>query len=88
MKSSGGITHRRGISDSVIMKSTQNMSAVNEVWQSLEDFCSLSIIFSEQHVELRSARMKRYNSDIVKLINWLSSYYPFLECKVIRYVYI
>lgn len=28
MKSSGGLTHGRGISDSVIMKWTQNMSAV------------------------------------------------------------
>lgn len=63
------------------------MSAVNEVCQSLEDFCSLSMVFSEQHVELRSARMKRDNSDIVKLTNWLSSYYPFPECKVIMSIF-
>jgi len=59
------------------------MSAVNEVCQCLEDFCDLSMVFSEQHVELRSARMKRNNSDIGKLTNWLFFYYPFPECKVI-----
>jgi len=87
MKSSGGLTYGRGISDSVLMKWTQNMSAVNEVCQSLEDFCSLSMIFSEQHVELRSAIMKRDNSDTEKLNNWLSSYYPFSECKVIMSIF-
>jgi len=87
MKSSGGLMHGRGISDSVYMKWTQHMSAVNEVCQSLEDLCGLSMFFSEQHVELRSARMKRDNSDIVKLTNWLSSYYPFPECKVIMSIF-
>lgn len=83
MKSSGWLTHGRGISDSVLMKWTQNMSAVNEVCQSLEDFCDLSMIFSEQHVELRSLRISRDNSDILQLTNWLSLYYPFPGCKVI-----
>jgi len=45
------------------------------------------LAFSEQHVELRSARMKRDNSDIVKLTNWLSSYYPFSECKIIMSIF-
>jgi len=45
MKSSGGLTRGRGIIDSVIMKWSQNMSAVNEVCQRLEDFCGLSMVF-------------------------------------------
>jgi len=59
------------------------MSAVNEVCQSLEDFCDLSMIFSEQHVELRSSRKSRDDSDILKQTNCLSLYNLFPEYKVI-----
>lgn len=45
MKSSGGLICGRSTCDSVFMKWTQNMSAVNKVCQSLEDF--FGMVFSE-----------------------------------------
>lgn len=65
MKSSGGLTHGRGIRDSALMKWTENMNTVNDICQNLEGFCELSNVFLEQHVELRTLRISRDNSDIL-----------------------
>ena len=43
----------------------------------MEKMCGVAFTSSEQHVEMREARIKRDSSDSKKLIEWFMQHYPF-----------
>lgn len=77
MKSIGGLTHGRGISNSVLTMWMLGMVYLHNVCDEIEKFCGISIETTEQHVDIRSARIVRDNEDLKKLINWFSQHSPF-----------
>ena len=77
MKSIGGLTHGRGITDSVLTKWTLGMVFLHNVSDEIERFCGISLETTEQHVDMRSSRIIRDNQDVGKLMNWFAEYHPF-----------
>src|SRR5436190_19326000 len=77
MKSIGGLTHGRGISNSVLTMWTLGMVYLHNVCDEIEKFCGISIETTEQHVDMRSTRIVRDNGDLKKLIDWFSQHPPF-----------
>lgn len=77
MKSQGGLTHGRGISSSVLSRWTGGMVFMLNVCESLERFWDISSSTSEQHVDMRAARVERDNSDVEKLTQYLDMHPPF-----------
>lgn len=55
MKCSGGLTHGRGITDSVSAKWVLFTIGLTEVSNEMEKFCNVSYVSSEQHVDTRIA---------------------------------
>ena len=83
MKTSGGLTHGRGITDSVLSRWILGMPASCETCSKVEEFCGLRSSYSEQHIELRSSRIMRDNKDTEKFRKWFLSHPPFSENKEI-----
>ncbi|CAH1155651.1 unnamed protein product [Phaedon cochleariae] len=77
MKSTGGLTHGRGITDSVLAKWILAMPVLAEVSEAIENFCSVSFATSEQHVDARVSRISRDTQDLEKFVDWFSSHNPF-----------
>ncbi|CAG9820707.1 unnamed protein product [Phaedon cochleariae] len=77
MKSIGGLTHGRGITDSVLTKWTLGMTFLHNVCDVIEDFCGIFSGTTEQHVDMRRSRILRDSKDTEKLINWFNQHYPF-----------
>lgn len=80
MKTSGGLTHGRGISDSTLAKWILTMPVLIDVTESLQKFCNINFATSEQHVDSRSSRLSRDTDDLNKLLKFLSSYETFKCC--------
>lgn len=83
MKSLGGLTHGRGIKDSVLSKWTLGMVYLHNVCDEIEQFCNVAFPTSEQHAEMTSSRINRDNGDVLKLMDWLCQHSPFPEVKVL-----
>lgn len=77
LKSSGGLSHGRGISDSTLTKWILTMPIVTTVSQQIEDLCGLSFRTCEQHTDARDSRIIRDNKDVHKLVDWFKSHDPF-----------
>lgn len=77
MKTSGGLTHGRGITDSTLSRWISGMPQCLQVSEALENFSGVITVASEQHVELRSSRIERDQQDLCKLIDWLEIRNPF-----------
>ncbi|KAK3924286.1 Leucine--tRNA ligase [Frankliniella fusca] len=77
MKSRGGLTHGRGVSDEVVARSLHSLPEASRVMQAVEDFCGLSTGSSEQHVELRDSRQITDSQDLEKFVLWLKMHNPF-----------
>ncbi|KMQ95977.1 hypothetical protein RF55_3772 [Lasius niger] len=77
MKSSGGHTQSRGITDSVITLWTLGMVYLHNMCDEMEKFCGISLETIEQHVDMRTSRVSRDNADLEKLVNWVSQHPPF-----------
>lgn len=76
MKTVGGLTGR-GFTDSILDKWTLAMPALPDICDTLEQFCDLSFVSGEQHVDSRESRMDQDNEDVNRLQHWLSSHDPF-----------
>ena len=87
MKSSGGLTHGRGITDSIVLKWILSSIIVSEVSNEMEKFCNVSYSTSEQHVDTSASRINRDLSDLSKLVNFFSNYHPFPNSNVISSIY-
>lgn len=77
MKTSGGLTQGRGITDSVITLWILGMVYLHNVCDEVEKFCGISLETTEQHVDMRNSRIIRDNADLKKLLNWFSQHKPF-----------
>lgn len=83
MKTSGGLTHGRGITDSVLSRWILGMPATCEMCTKVEEFCGLRSSYSEQHIELRPSRIVRDNEDTGRISQWFLSHPPFSDNKEI-----
>ena len=81
MKCLGGLTHGRGVQESVLSKWTLGMVFLHNICDEVEKFCNVDFSSSEQHVEMRSSRVNRDNDDVKKLMDWLCNHPPFPEVK-------
>lgn len=77
MKSTGGLTRGRGVSDSVLSKWILGTTATHDICTSLEQFSGVQFFSTEQHVDFREARQKRDLADVAKLTLWLENHPPF-----------
>ncbi|KYN10940.1 hypothetical protein ALC57_16910 [Trachymyrmex cornetzi] len=64
MKTQGGLTHGRGLSESVLTKFVLTMIILVEVCNEMEDFCNVSFATTEQHIDSREYRIKRDVADL------------------------
>ena len=77
MKSRGGLTRGRGVTDSGLAKWIHNMSALAALTEVVQTFFNVSFASSEQHVDGRPSRIKRDSADLNKLLQFFSTYNPF-----------
>ena len=80
MKTSGGLTHGRGITESVLKRWVQGMPGCSALINHFQDYCGKQFLTGEQHVELRMSRQIRDSSDVDKLIMWFTTHSPFPDC--------
>lgn len=79
MKSSGGLTHGRGITDSVLTRWTLGMVHMQNICDEVEAFCNVQTETSKQHVDMRTSRIDRDKDDTKKLHDWLIQHPPFAK---------
>lgn len=77
MKSQGGLTHGRGISNSVLARWTEGMVYMLNICEGHEIFWNVSCTTTEQHTDMRPARIERDSKDAEKLKSWLNVRTPF-----------
>lgn len=83
-KSHEGLTvHGRGITENVTAKWTMSMYSMMNISEQFEIFCDIYAESLEQHVDMRSSRVMRDNSDVEKLDTWRASHRPFPDSKEI-----
>lgn len=68
MKTQRGLTHGRGLSESVLVKFILTMVILVEVCNKMEDFCSVFFATTEQHVDSKEYRIKSDVADLEKLV--------------------
>ncbi|KAF6198043.1 hypothetical protein GE061_007789 [Apolygus lucorum] len=81
MKTYGGLTHGRGITDSVLSRWTVEMLCLQQICEQVELYTEVRSGTSEQHVDMRPSRVTRDNADVKKLKVWLSEHDPFQDNK-------
>ena len=74
MKSYGGLTRGRGVSDSVLARWTLGMLCLQSIFEQIELFADVRSETSEQHVDMRPTRVVRDNMDIGKLHAWFTEH--------------
>ena len=79
IKSRGGLTRGQGFTETVQLMWILSMHKCGEVFDSISSFTGLAHITSEQHVEMGGSHIKRDNTDLQKLIAWLSLCDPFCQ---------
>ncbi|GBO35595.1 hypothetical protein AVEN_267063-1 [Araneus ventricosus] len=77
MKSPGGLTCGRGITESVLTRWTFGMIHLHNICEEVEKYCNIISVTSEQHVDMRSFRIARDNENVEKLMQWFSQHIPF-----------
>ncbi|CAH0552820.1 unnamed protein product [Brassicogethes aeneus] len=77
MKTQGGLTHGRGLSESVLTKFVLTMIILVEVCNEIEDFCNVSFATTEQHIDSREYRIIRDVADLQILQTFFNRYDPF-----------
>ena len=77
MKSQGGLTHARGITQSVLTKCILSMIDLIKVCNTMEQFCRVSYNTSEQHVDTSVSSILRDTVDLNKLLEFFKTHDPF-----------
>lgn len=77
LKSSGGLTHGRGITENTLMRWVTCAPINVEVSQAFQIFTNVSPYTSEQHIEERLSRQERDAKDKAKFIKWIEQHNPF-----------
>lgn len=77
MKMSGGLTHGRGTTDSVLTKWTLGMPVGCDISNQLENFTGMTSTAPEQHSDFRKANVKRDDKATEDFVRWFISHPPF-----------
>ena len=77
LKTTGGMTHGRGITDSTLTKWAHALPGCVPVCDALEKITSVHASTSEQHKDLRSSTQAKYNKDLIVFKEWLQVHQPF-----------
>lgn len=78
MKSQGGLTRGRGITENVLFKWVHSMPTAHKVIESLESFARIDGTHEASGlVDSRPSRLKRDSEDLRSLINWIRDHPPF-----------
>ncbi len=77
MKSSGGLTRGRGITDSVLTRWICGSPGSTAICTSLEEFAGVVFVGGEQHVDFRLSRQQRDSRDRAKIREWFNDHAPF-----------
>lgn len=60
----------RGITDSGLVKLISSVPAIVEVSLQLEQFCGMTLVTTEQHVDARLSRIRIDGSAMLKFADW------------------
>ncbi|CAH0757850.1 unnamed protein product [Diatraea saccharalis] len=77
MKSTGGLTRGRGVSENILSRWILSLPVVQKVSEKVEMYCKVEAKSCEQHMDSGRARIKRDRTDIAKLFQWLKTHDPF-----------
>lgn len=77
LKSRGGLTRGRGVSESVRLLWVKTMHRCASIHNAMSNLTKVLHKTSEQHTELGQSRIKRDNDDLMKIINWFKWHNPF-----------
>ncbi|KYM97251.1 hypothetical protein ALC62_12065 [Cyphomyrmex costatus] len=80
IKTAGGLTGR-SFTDSTTVAWTLGSLRLQYVCEEVESFAGVACATTEQHIDMRSTRVIRDNSDVEKLYVWFSEHNPFPEGK-------
>ena len=78
IKSRGGLTRARGMSEAVRLLWVHSSHKCAEIHEAMTDSTNHKHETSEQHVDLRPSRINRDFADLITVIKWLLSHNPFL----------
>ncbi|GBO13778.1 hypothetical protein AVEN_34892-1 [Araneus ventricosus] len=79
MKSSGGLTGGRGVSDSVLAIWVGGSPTAVTICSSIEEFAGKVFSSGEQHIDFRVSRRKSDEQDTFKIYEWFVNHPPFPE---------
>ncbi|GBO41773.1 hypothetical protein AVEN_259662-1 [Araneus ventricosus] len=79
VKTFGGLTHGRGVSDSVLARWTQGMTALCDICDGIETFRGVDLTSSDKHLKISDSRVRRDNEDFRKMMEWFKHYNPYPE---------
>lgn len=77
IKSVGGLTRGRGLTESTISKWVHCGPACVTIIDSIEKFCGVLVPSNDEHIDLRESRQKRDHLDTDKILDWLRLHSPF-----------
>ncbi|GBO08949.1 hypothetical protein AVEN_170369-1 [Araneus ventricosus] len=79
MRAFWGLTHGRGVSDSVLARSTQGMTALQHICDGIAKFCGVDLTSSDKNLKISDSRVQGDNDDCRKMVEWFKHYNPLLE---------
>ena len=77
IKSRGGLTRGKGMTDSVRYQWVHSIHHLASIHNAMTTVTNLTTKSSEQHMEPGTSRRKRDTGDIEKVMDWLSEHDPF-----------
>jgi len=79
VKSRGGLTHGRGLSETVRVMWVQSMHSCAEVHSAMTRLTNMETCSEETvHTELEASCMKRDTDDLTKVLEWFNEHNPFI----------
>ncbi|CAG2196688.1 unnamed protein product [Mytilus edulis] len=84
VKTAGGLTRGRGMTESQRSLWLMSMPACAEINQAMQDLSGVGYFSSEQHKDETHARQKKDTNDIQTLLTFLKSRNPFIDSEVDR----
>ena len=79
VKSRGGLTRGRGMTESVRLLWVLSGHKCAEIHEAMTELSASKHTTSEQHIELGDSRKGRDFIDLVKIIQWLLTFNPFVS---------
>ena len=77
LKSRGGLTSGRGMTESVRHQWVHSLHRCSAIHTAMTIVTNLGTKSSEQHEEMGNSRLKRDHADMKKVVNWFTQHDPF-----------